>query len=765
MTAAYREPFEEPDATPRYRAGGRPLHVEGVENLFTKKKATKAKKKKEVVTRPFRVLTADVRSDPEDSLSFDEVLEDLQRNAAAGDLVFLQGIDRRFRPLVKQAFPRTEWDVFFGKDSNREPIAYRKSLFAMVAGQVTVLHAPRPGLTERRFLTCVRLRFKPLDAQFHAANLHLLEGAFGKKDVPCREGRRAVWTAGVVKHRELVQDLLDTGLPVIGAGVYHRTLRQFKPLGTELAGKQVTYAVEKDAGDLLWLLDGDRTRVHLRSTDEFPGRRSRRPERNSDRDARQAVLVLRPVKAPRPRPADVTGSPEHKGHATKRPRKKSPQQRPAPAVDERYRRHGPFELTSFGDTTKEVVDWKTRAALEEAERRLGYTLTVTQGSYNNGRVPASGPTHDRGGVVDLRALDWKRKVRVLRSIGFAAWHRTPDQGPWPEHIHAVLIDHGRLDPSAARQVESYRRGRNGLKNDAPDPSWRPDPIPVFHYPPRTAAPEGAPGSREHGTDGPPVPAGGSPFPPSRTLDGVDVSHYQRRIDIPRGQAAGVRFMYAKTTEGDGWKDGTYRAKMLQARRAGIPFGSYHFARPDLGDAAVEAKHFLKHADIRAGDMVPMLDLESTEGLGPADLTRWVGRWVATVERELARKGLVCKPIIYTRFPLGDTFGCMLWVARYSTALLAPVIPKPWARAAIWQHSDGVFGPVKSVPGFGPVDVNALHPDVPLSALRIRSATATASRPSTGATTTGSRRPRLRTVNPPSRGRRKYKSARKTHHER
>ena len=41
------------------------------------------------------------------------------------------------------------------------------------------------------------------------------------------------------------------------------------------------------------------------------------------------------------------------------------------------------------------------------------------------------------------------------------------------------------------------------------------------------------------------------------------------------------------------------------------------------------------------------------------------------------------------------------------------------RAAIWQHSDGKFGPIKDVPGFGHVDVNALHPEVPLSALRLR----------------------------------------------
>ena len=91
----------------------------------------------------------------------------------------------------------------------------------------------------------------------------------------------------------------------------------------------------------------------------------------------------------------------------------------------------------------------------------------------------------------------------------------------------------------------------------------------------------------------------------------------------------------------------------------------------------------------------------------------------TVTQQLRRRGLVAKPIIYTPFSLGSGFGCLLWVARYSDDFRAPAIPKPWRNAAIWQHSNGRYGPVKHVPGFGPVDVNAVHPDIPLSALRIK----------------------------------------------
>lgn len=139
----------------------------------------------------------------------------------------------------------------------------------------------------------------------------------------------------------------------------------------------------------------------------------------------------------------------------------------------------PYARTTMDGKT---VDALTEAALREAERRLGYSLTIVQGSYHVG-VGASAGTHDGGGVVDLAPYDHERKVRVLRDLGFAAWYRPTLPGVWGEHIHAVLIGNARLAPAAARQVVSYRAGRDGLASNALDPNpYRPSPIPVFHMP-------------------------------------------------------------------------------------------------------------------------------------------------------------------------------------------------------------------------------------------------------------------------------------------
>lgn len=140
----------------------------------------------------------------------------------------------------------------------------------------------------------------------------------------------------------------------------------------------------------------------------------------------------------------------------------------------------PFDRVTFRGKT---MDNKTMYGLMAAEHRLGYELTVTQGCYNPGGVGASAGTHDGGGVVDLAPWDYENKVKVLRDLGWAAWYRSPSEGPWQAHIHAVMIDHGRLSASAAAQVIDYRTGRNGLANHAPDTfPYRPNPIPVFDYP-------------------------------------------------------------------------------------------------------------------------------------------------------------------------------------------------------------------------------------------------------------------------------------------
>jgi hypothetical protein len=119
-----------------------------------------------------------------------------------------------------------------------------------------------------------------------------------------------------------------------------------------------------------------------------------------------------------------------------------------------------------------VINRRTMAMLEAAERKLGRKLTIVQGSFLVGQAAKrSGPTHNRAGVIDIRTRDQTpaqqaETLLALRKISFAAFHRTKKQG-FDDHIHAVAIGDPGLDPSAARQVEAYKNGKDGLKSGGP----------------------------------------------------------------------------------------------------------------------------------------------------------------------------------------------------------------------------------------------------------------------------------------------------------
>lgn len=124
-----------------------------------------------------------------------------------------------------------------------------------------------------------------------------------------------------------------------------------------------------------------------------------------------------------------------------------------------------------------TMDARTRAMVVAARVVCVAPLEITQGCYNNGAVAASAGTHDGGGAVDIRAKTLNaaqvgEAVNILRKVGFAAWHRLPSEGNWPEHIHCIAIGCPDLSRGAKNQVADYKAGRNGLANNGPDNGTR-----------------------------------------------------------------------------------------------------------------------------------------------------------------------------------------------------------------------------------------------------------------------------------------------------
>ena len=179
-----------------------------------------------------------------------------------------------------------------------------------------------------------------------------------------------------------------------------------------------------------------------------------------------------------------------------------------------------------------------------------------------------------------------------------------------------------------------------------------------------------------------------------TLPGIDVSHWQGTIDWASVADAGPRFVFMKATDDTDYVDPTFATNRAQARANGLSVGAYHFARPDpsRGDARREARHFVDVADPEPGDLLPVLDIETSQGLGHTGVTRWARTWVRVV-----RSLTGVTPLVYTSpygwaTRTGDTRmlardGAPLWVAHWGVS--SPTLPangwdgNGWV---VWQHT-------------------------------------------------------------------------------
>ena len=121
-------------------------------------------------------------------------------------------------------------------------------------------------------------------------------------------------------------------------------------------------------------------------------------------------------------------------------------------------------------------------------------------------------------------------------------------------------------------------------------------------------------------------------------------------------------------------DPKYLEYLAGATDNDLVVGAYHRAhvgRAD-GDAQGEADYFVNHAQIEGGDVLPVLDIEQTHGLDPAEMEDWVKTWVLRVR---ARTGV--RPMLYSspnfwNVHMGGTtwfadHDYPLWIAHWGVA--------------------------------------------------------------------------------------------------
>ena len=196
-----------------------------------------------------------------------------------------------------------------------------------------------------------------------------------------------------------------------------------------------------------------------------------------------------------------------------------------------------------------------------------------------------------------------------------------------------------------------------------------------------------------------------------TVHGVDLSHHNPDPDFVKFKKAGGQFCYLKATEGTSFKDSDYEKRRAAAKKAKVPFGAYHFARPEVGDAEAEAKFFLSVANPKIGDLIPALDLETTEGLSNSQLETWAQTFSKVVKKETGFWPVIYKPFIFSRKKVPG----VRWVPRYNNDNRPPA----QTDVDIWQFSNGQLGVPNAFAGVGKVDLNTFMRETNLSSILMK----------------------------------------------
>jgi lysozyme len=174
--------------------------------------------------------------------------------------------------------------------------------------------------------------------------------------------------------------------------------------------------------------------------------------------------------------------------------------------------------------------------------------------------------------------------------------------------------------------------------------------------------------------------------------GIDLSSYQPSFDWS-AEKGRISFAFIKATEGTTIRDPSFAANWQRAKDIGIVRGAYHFGHPGNG-AATEATAFLdtvRAHGLNAGDLLA-LDLEVSDGLGPARVAEYARNWCADVHKATGHT-----PVVYTFLSFAQQGNCAglghypLWIAEPSAPAGRPVVPRPWSAWKFHQYGTAPVG--------------------------------------------------------------------------
>ena len=178
------------------------------------------------------------------------------------------------------------------------------------------------------------------------------------------------------------------------------------------------------------------------------------------------------------------------------------------------------------------------------------------------------------------------------------------------------------------------------------------------------------------------------------IHGIDLSHYQGDVFWEAiGDNSKMAYVYLKATEGGDRIDDTYEHNIELAHKYGLKVGSYHFFRPKT-DLKRQFENFKTQCQPRQQDLIPMIDVETKQGLGTEEFCDSLAKFLFMIEDYYHQKPLVYTGTnFYNHYLAGRFTDYKFMIAQYSSN--EPVL-SDGHEYLLWQytgkgHIDGIRG--------------------------------------------------------------------------
>ncbi|MFC8424371.1 lysozyme [Streptomyces sp. NPDC057236] len=192
-------------------------------------------------------------------------------------------------------------------------------------------------------------------------------------------------------------------------------------------------------------------------------------------------------------------------------------------------------------------------------------------------------------------------------------------------------------------------------------------------------------------------SGGLPTARSTRTEGVDVSSHQGDVAWTTLWNSGVRWAYAKATEGTYYTNPYHPQQYGGSYDVGMVRGAYHFGTPDTAGGAAQADYFVNRGGGWSADgrtLPGVLDIEwnpygdACYGKSQSAMVSWIRDFLDQYRYRTGRDAVIYTATSWWKQCTGNYAGFAattpLWIARYASTV--GELPAGWSTYTMWQYT-------------------------------------------------------------------------------